>query len=104
MVPGQRVHVVTLACKDAEHADRCRAALAQYGRPDALAYGCQAYEFGLQEGSSDTVLLIERWNRWEDLDALLRDKVVPALPVYDALLKRPFDPETDTRRVTLGGA
>jgi len=49
----------------------------------------------------DTVCIVERWRRWEDLDALLRDEVVPALPLYDQLLKEPFDPARDTLRVTL---
>jgi len=33
--------------------------------------------------------------------ALLAAKVVPALPMYDALLKWPFDPAPDTVRVRL---
>jgi len=97
------LHVVTLECKDAEHARRCIEALAAYGRPDALAYRCLAYEFGLRVGSTDTVHLVERWNRLEDLDALLREKVAPALPVYNQLLKRPFDPARDTLRIALAG-
>ena len=98
---GPLLHLVTLECKDSEHATQCLAALAHYGRPDALAYRCVSYEFGLKEGSPDTVLLVERWNRWEDLDALLRDKVVPALPTYNQLLKHPFDPAKHTTRISL---
>jgi len=98
---GRRIHIVTLTCKDAEHATLCLGALAAYGRPDALAYGCLAYAFGLKEGADDTVLLVERWRDWADLDRLLTEKVVPALPTYNALLKRPFDPATDTARITL---
>ena len=98
---GTCVHVVTLACKDAEHATRCIAALAGYGKPDALAFNCISYEFGLKEGTTDTVYLIERWRRWRDLDALLTQKIVPALPMYNQLLKRPFDPARDTVRVAL---
>jgi len=101
---GRFLHIVTLECKDAEHARRCIGALAAYGRPDALAFGCLAYEFGLRLGSADTVLLVERWRRWEDLDALLREKVVPALPLYNQLLMRPFDPARDTLRIALAGA
>lgn len=101
MTEAQLVHVVTLQCKDAEHAQRCLGALAAYGKPDALAYRCAAYEFGLKEGAADTVLLIERWRTWADLDRLLTEKVVPALPVYNQLLKRPFDPARDTQRIRL---
>jgi hypothetical protein len=95
------VHIVTLQCKDADHALRCAEALEQYGRPDALSFNCASYEFGLKEGTTDTMYLLERWHRWEDLDALLLNKVVPALPVYNALLARPFDPTTDTLRIRL---
>jgi hypothetical protein len=95
------VHIVTLRCKDADHASRCMQALGQYGRPDALAFNCASYEFGLKVGTTDTVYLVERWHRWEDLDALIVDKVVPALPVYNALLAQPFDPATDTLRIRL---
>lgn len=97
----RHAHIVTLRCKDADHASRCLEALRQYGRPDALSFRCASYEFGLQEGSPDTIHLVERWHRWADLDALLIQKVVPALPVYNALLQRPFDPATDTLRITL---
>lgn len=100
-VMGRCIHIVTLACKDEAHAARCLEALTAYGRPDALAGRCQSYEFGPREGTADTVQIVERWHRWEDLDELLRTKVVPALPVYNALLKRPFDPGVDTLRITL---
>lgn len=93
------VHVVTLECRDPEHARQCMGALANYGRPDALAYRCLSYEFGLKDGSADTVILVERWRRWEDLDTLLMEKVVPALPTYNQLLKAPFDPARNTLRV-----
>ena len=99
---GSLLHVVTLECKDGEHARNCIAALEAYGRPDALAYQCVSYDFGLREGSVDTVYLVERWTRWEDLDRLLAEKVAPALPTYNALLKRPFDPSRDTLRIRLG--
>lgn len=98
---GPLMHVVTLECKDREHATRCMDALANYGRPDALAFKCLSYEFGLREDAADTVYLVERWSRWEDLDALLGEKVVPALPLYNQLLKRPFDPARVTLRVRL---
>lgn len=98
---GQFVHVVTLDCKDEEHAKRCIEALTNYGRPDALAFNCVAYEFGIREGTVDTVHIIERWRRWQDLDALLNEKVVPALPMYNQLLKKPFDPSRDTVRIKL---
>ena len=98
---GHLVHVVTLRCKDADHATRCISALGAYGRPDALAFNCRSYDFGLQVGSPDTVCLIERWSRWEDLDSLLKEKVIPALPMYNQLLERPFDPSVDTMRVDL---
>jgi hypothetical protein len=97
---GRHVHVVTLECKDADHARRCLAALAEYGRPDALACHCFSHNCGLKEGTNDTVCLVERWNRWEDLDTLLQTKVVPALPTYNQLLKHPFDPASDTVRIT----
>ncbi|MCB1671624.1 MAG: hypothetical protein R3F41_10315 [Gammaproteobacteria bacterium] len=98
---GPLMHIVTLDCKDAGHASQCLKALADYGRPDALAFNCVSYEFGLREGSAETVYLIERWRSWQDLDALLTEKVVPALPMYNQLLKRPFDPAQDTLRITL---
>lgn len=100
---GQFVHVVTLACKDPEHAKRCIEALTNYGRPDALAFNCISYEFGIKEGTLDTVYIVERWRRWQDLDALLTAKVVPALPMYNQLLKTPFDPSSDTARINLSG-
>jgi hypothetical protein len=102
MTEAQLVHVVTLQCKDAEHAQRCLGALAAYGKPDALAYRCAAYEFGLKEGAADTVLRIERWRTWADLDRLLIEKVVPALPDYNQMLKRSFDPARDTQRIQVG--
>jgi quinol monooxygenase YgiN len=74
---GRLIHIVTLTCKDAEHATLCLGALDAYGRPDALSYGCASYEFGLKDGSGDTVLLVERWRDWADLDRLLTEKVVP---------------------------
>ena len=98
---GQFMHVVTLDCKDEEHANRCLDALANYGRPDALAFSCVSYDFGMREGTTATVYIIERWRRWSDLDALLVEKVVPALPIYNQLLKRPFDPSKDTVRINL---
>jgi quinol monooxygenase YgiN len=98
---GSLIHVVTLDCKDAEHAARCIEALTAYGQPDALSFGCLSYEFGLKEGATDTVYLIERWRSWQDLDALLGAKVVPALPMYNQLLKQPFDPGRDTLRIRL---
>lgn len=101
---GQYIHIVTLECKDTEHATRCLEALEQYGKPDAISFKCLSYEFGLKEGSTETVHLVERWDRWEDLDALLTDRVVPALPLYNQLLKRPFNPATDTLRIKLASA
>lgn len=101
---GRCVHLVTLECKDEERATRCMEALANYGRPDALSFKCISYEFGLKEGSSDTVYLVERWREWADLNALLAEKVVPALPMYNQLLKRPFDPTKDTVRISLSRA
>ena len=101
---GPFVHVVTLDCKDGEHAKRCIEALANYGRPDALAFNCVSYEFGMLEGTVDTVYIVERWRQWSDLDALLNEKVVPALPMYNQLLRRPFDPSRDTMRIKLCGS
>lgn len=98
---GGCLQVVTLECKDGEHAKRCLNALARYGRPDALAFNCVSYEFGLKKGTSDTIYLVERWNQWTDLDALIQEKVIPALPMYNQLLKRPFDPAKDTARIAL---
>jgi hypothetical protein len=95
------MHLVTLRCRDADAAAQCLAALAAYGRPDALAYGCAAYEFGPCEGKPDTVILVERWWRWSDLDRLLGERVLPALPIYNQLLRAPFDPESDTVRVMI---
>jgi hypothetical protein len=95
------LHMVTLECKDAESAKRCLDALRNYGRPDALSFKCRSYEFGLKEGTIDTVCLVERWDQWQDLDALLTAKVVPALPMYNQLLKRSFDPAKDTVRIRL---
>ena len=93
--------MITLECRDAEHARQCIEALANYGRPDALSFNCVSYQFGLKEGSDDTVYLVERWNNWKDLDKLLTEKVVPSLPVYNQLLRRPFDPSRDTLRIRL---
>ena len=101
---GPFVHVVTLTCKDGERAKQCIEALANYGRPDALAFNCVSYEFGMLEGTVDTVYIIERWLQWSDLDALLSEKVIPALPLYNQLLKRPFDPSRDTMRIRLCSA
>ncbi|MGA0116549.1 MAG: hypothetical protein ACO3IW_13480 [Burkholderiales bacterium] len=101
---GQFVHIVTLECKDSEHAKRCIEALANYGKPDALTFNCVSYEFGIKEGTADTVYIIERWRRWQDLDALLTTKIVPALPMYNQLLKTPFDPSRNTARINLSGA
>ena len=101
---GQLMHVVTLDCRDEEHAARCIDALSNYGKPDALAFNCASYEYGIKEGTTDTVYLVERWSRWEDLDSLLQNKVVPALPMYNELLKRPFDPAKDTLRIKLADA
>ena len=98
---GKCLHVVTLGCKDAAHASQCLQALAAYGRPDALAYGAESYEFGLSPGQADRITLVERWKTFADLDKLLVEKVVPALPVYNALLARPFDPASDTLRIQL---
>ena len=52
------LHVVTLECKDAEHADRCLTALREHGRPDALAYGCVSYEFGPRVDSPSTIQIV----------------------------------------------
>jgi quinol monooxygenase YgiN len=95
------LHLVTLRCKSAKHAEDCLAALKAYGRPDAMAYGCRSYEFGRVLGDETTVLLAERWEDWGALDRLLTEKVVPALPTYNALLERDFDPARDTRRISL---
>lgn len=98
---GLCLHLVTLSCKDAAHAQQCIQALTEYGRPDALAFNCESYEFGLQSGSDDTLFLIERWKNWEDLDRTIAEKVVPNLPMYNRFLKAPFDPARDTVRITL---
>lgn len=98
---GNLIHIVTLNCKDDEHAKQCLDALANYGKPDALSFHCSSYKFGLKAGSTDTVYLVERWTKWNDLDALLQAKVIPALPMYNHLLKNPFNPETDTLRIEL---
>ena len=100
---GKFIHVVSLDCKDEEHAKRCLEALASYGRPDALAFDCVSYEFGIREGTAEMVYIVERGRRWQDLDALLNEKVVPALPMYNQLLKTPFDPSKDTVRIALSG-
>lgn len=98
---GKLIHVVTLKCKDNEHASQCLAALANYGKPDAMSFNCQSYEFGLKAGTKDTVYIVEQWSKWDDLNALLEAKVVPALPMYNQLLENPFDPVTDTLRIEL---
>lgn len=95
------IHIVTLRCKGADAASNCLGALDAYGRPDALAYGCESYEFGRVPGDDTTVLLVERWSDFSKLDRLLAEKVVPALPTYNALLERDFDPERDTVRIAL---
>lgn len=98
---GQCINIVTLTCKNEELAKQCLSALENYGRPDALSYNCQSYEFGLKEGTSEVICLVERWKNWHDLDRLLLEKVVPALPMYKQLLKKPFDPIKDTLRIKL---
>lgn len=98
---GRLAHIVTLICKDQENAERCLEALAAYGRPDAMSFNCVSYDFGIRPDSMETVYIIERWNDWADLDALLTSKVIPALPLYNELLKRPFDPRLDTTRIEL---
>ena len=98
---GRNIHIVTLRCKSAGHASQCLGALESYGRPDALAYGCQSYEFGRKAGDDTTVVLVERWAHFDQLDRLLTEKVVPALPNYNALLVRDFDPSQDTMRIPL---
>ena len=98
---GKFIHLVTLNCKDEQHAKQCLSALANYGKPDALSYNCLSYEFGRKANSKNTVYLIERWSKWKDLDLLLNDKVIPALSMYNQLLKNPFNPETDTLRIEL---
>jgi len=54
---GNLVHLVTLVCNDSAHAQRCLEALRQYGKPDAHAYNCVPFAYGLKEGSPDTVYL-----------------------------------------------
>lgn len=98
---GQNIHIVALRCKSAGHATQCLTALRDYGRPDALAYECQSYEFGRKVGDDATVILIERWGDFSQLNRLLTDKVIPALPDYNALLDREFDPARDTLRIVL---
>jgi len=98
---GQCINIVTLRCKNDELAKLCLGALESYGRPDALSFNCLSYEFGLKDGTNDLVCIVERWKRWEDLDALHREKVVPALPIYNQLLKNPFDPAKDTLHIML---
>ncbi len=98
---GKCLHIIRLECKSPEHAENCLGALANYGRPDALEFGCHSYEFGLQEGSDTVIMLVERWPDFDSLERLLEEKVIPALPTYNELLASPFDPERDTTRVTL---
>src|SRR5690606_4472063 len=73
------VHVVTLDCKDAEHALRCIQMLTRVGLPDAKMFQCVSYEFGLEAGSTERVVIIQRWERWEDLDALIEQRIAPDL-------------------------
>lgn len=101
MTEANLVHLVTLRCKDTGHANMCLEALTKYGRPDAMSYDCTSYEFGRKLGEPATVVLTERWTSWDKLDRLLAERVVSALPTYNALLAQPFDPERDTTRVEL---
>lgn len=101
---GRFVNIVTLACKDEEHAARCLTALRLHGKPDALSFNCLSYEFGLKEGSPDTVYIVEHWARWEDLESCIAEKVAPVLPMYNELLKRLFDPARDTVRIALASS
>ena len=101
---GKYIHIVTLNCKDDERARQCLGALANYGKPDAMSFNCVSYDFGLKAGTTDSVYLVERWNQWSDLDALLQNKVIPAIPMYNELLKSPFNPASDTLRIELTGA
>jgi quinol monooxygenase YgiN len=98
---GRNIHIVMLRCNSAEDATSCLHALSQYGRPNALEYGCESYEFGRKAGESETVILVERWPSFDLLDRLLTEKVIPALPTYNALLERAFDPLRDTIRLRL---
>jgi hypothetical protein len=95
------IHIVTLNCKDSEHAKQCLNALANYGKPDALSFNCSSYDFGLKAGTEDTIYIVESWFAWADLDSLLHAKVIPALPMFNQLLKNPFNPGTDTLRIEL---
>lgn len=61
-----------------------------HGRLDALALNCRSYGFGLKDGVADTVCIVERWSQREDVETLLSAKVVPALPMYNQVLMRPF--------------
>lgn len=98
---GRLINIVTLHCKNEELAQQCLGALENYGRPDALSYNCLSYEFGLKEGTTDVVCIVEHWKSWDDLDRLAREKIADALPMYNQLLKNPFDPAIDTLRIEL---
>jgi hypothetical protein len=67
-----------------------------------FSYRCQSYDFGLRQGSETTVYIVETWNDWADLNSLLTEKVVPALPLHSELLRRLFDPQRDTVRIVAG--
>lgn len=99
--PAPCIHLVTLDCKDADAAQQALGILTSQSRQDALDYGCASYDVGLVEGSDDRIRLIERWPDWAPLDRLLAEKVAPALPHYNAMLARDFDPARDTVRVRL---
>jgi hypothetical protein len=98
---GRLINIVTLNCKNEDLAKQCLGALENYGRPDALSYNCLSYEFGLKEGTTNVVCIVERWNSWDDLDRLAKEKIANALPMYNQLLKNPFDPAKDTLRIML---
>jgi len=80
--------------------------LERYRKPEALQYGCKAFEYGLKEGTAtkDCVYVCERWDKWADLDKLHNEKFGPnQLPIFNELLKRPFDFNTDSLRVVMQG-
>ena len=73
----------------------------------AEAYATEALIGEALEGSGvprHELIVSTKVSRWEDLDACIAEKVAPALPMYNELLRRIFDPARDTVRIALSSS
>jgi hypothetical protein len=94
-------HNVTLPCKDEDDAQKMFDTLRTIGLPGAKGCNAYSYEFGLEVGSKTKVWVVEKWYKWEDLDAHLEKNVTPNLDDFNALMPEPFDPAKHTTRIEL---